>query len=129
MQPQLAEDDAMTINEPAAPVTTFEISIGPDNPQTDAVATIVIGGLVVPYPALAQHLALHGSQLDIQNKRPLIVPDILATAPISAILGPPPAEVTPQMRAIDLFRLPQYRGLPRKLVAGNQVAFAMRSIF
>jgi len=55
----------------------------------------------------------------------LLVPDILQTGPISVILGPPVDQVTPAMRMIDLFRLPQFRGLPRKPSGGEgSVVFA-----
>lgn len=118
-QPPMVEGEPMIVNMPAALVRTFTIAIGDTNSQHDAIASIAIGNLIVPYPPFAQHLALHGSQLDMRDRGPLVVPDILETAPISAILGPPLAEVTPPMRAIDLFRLPQYRGLPRKPVPGD----------
>jgi len=56
----------------------------------------------------------------------LLVPDILQTGPISVILGPPVDQVTPAMRVIDLFRLPQFRWLPRKPVGGEgSVVFAL----
>jgi len=113
-QPEAAPGDPMIITQPAAASRTFEITI--DNGQRDAIATIAIGNLVVPYPALAQHLALHGSQLDLRNGGPLLVPDILETGPLFTILGPPLGEITPAMRMIDPFRLPQYRSLPRKPV-------------
>jgi len=115
----------MLVTQPAAATRTFTISIGENNAQSDALVTIAIGSLVVPYPPFAQHLALHGSQLDLRNRGPLLIPDILETAPISAILGPPLSEVTPLMRVIDLFRLPQYRALPRHPVPENgSVVFA-----
>ena len=127
-QPPVAAGDPMTVNVPAAAPRTFAVSIGEANPQQDAFVTIAVGNLVVPYPPFAQHLALHGSQLTLQNKGPLLIPDILETAPISVILGPPSSEVTPAMRMIDLFRLPQYRSLPRKpLGAGGAVAFSLRA--
>lgn len=125
-QPQIAAGESMIVNVPPASPRSFSVSIGEDNPQQDAVVTIAIGNLVVPYPAFAQHLALHGSQLALQNRGPLLVPDILETAPISVILGPPLAEMTPAMRMIDLFRLPQYRGLPRRAVgADGRVVFSV----
>ncbi|HEX9162617.1 MAG TPA: carboxypeptidase-like regulatory domain-containing protein, partial [Thermoanaerobaculia bacterium] len=108
-QPQLAPGDPMIVAMGAAPVRTFSVSIGEDNAQSDAVVTIAIGDLVVPYPPFAQHLALHGSQLQLTNRGPLLIPDILATGPLFAILGPPPDTVPPQWRQIDLFRLPQFR--------------------
>jgi hypothetical protein len=115
--------DSMVVTMPAATSRTFTVSIGDGTAQQDALVTIAIGSLVVPYPPLAQHLALHGSQLELRNRGPLLIPDILETGAITAILGPPPAEITPQMHAIDLFRLPQFRGLPRKPVIGDRVVF------
>jgi hypothetical protein len=124
-QPALGEGDPMNVAMPAAPSRSFAVTIGPENAQQDAVVTIALGGLVVPYPPFAQHLALHGSHLDLRARGPLLVPDVLETAPISVILGPPPEQVTPLMRAIDLFRLPQFRALPRRAVGGGgNVAFA-----
>ncbi|MDP9362051.1 MAG: carboxypeptidase-like regulatory domain-containing protein, partial [Acidobacteriota bacterium] len=125
-QPFLGEHDPMNVTMPPAPSRSFAVAIDPDRPQQDAVVTIEIGGLVVPYPPFAQHLALHGSHLDIRNRGPLLVPDILQTGPISVILGPPLDQVTPAMRVIDLFRLPQFRSLPRKPVgAEGTVVFAV----
>jgi len=124
-QPFLAEGDPMNVTMPLAPSRTFEVSIGEDRRQEDAIVTIEIGGLVVPYPPFAQHLALHGSRLDVRSRGPLVVPDILQTGMIAVILGPPPDQVTPAMRAIDLFRLPQFRALPRKPVGSDaNVVFA-----
>jgi hypothetical protein len=125
-QPFLGERDPMNVTMPPAPSRTFEVSIGEDRRQEDAIVTIEIGGLVVPYPPFAQHLALHGSRLDIRNRGPLVVPDILQTGPIAVILGPPLDQVTPAMHVLDLFRLPQFRALPRKPVGGDgNVVFAM----
>ena len=130
VQPQLAPGDPLNVEIPPAASRSFAITIGETNAQEDAIATIAIGNLVVPYPAFAQHLALHGSELELHNRGPLVVPDILETAPISAILGPPPSELSPAMHVIDLFRLPQYRGLPRKPIgADGRVVFAVRATF
>ncbi|HXH41411.1 MAG TPA: hypothetical protein VNN08_22480 [Thermoanaerobaculia bacterium] len=125
-QPFLGEHDPMDVTMPPSVSRTFSVSIDEERRQESAVVTIEIGGLVVPYPPFAQHLALHGSQLDLRNRGPLLVPDILQTGPISVILGPPTDQVTPAMRAIDLFRLPQFRGLPRRPVGGEgSVVFAL----
>jgi hypothetical protein len=118
-QPAFDEHDPMTVTMPSAPSRTFSVSIGEDRPQESALVTIEIGGIVVPYPPFAQHLAIHGSQLDIRARSTLLIPDILQTGPISVILGPPLEQVTPAMAAIDLFRLPQFRLLPRKPVGGD----------
>lgn len=83
----------------------------------------------MPYPPFAQHLALHGSQLDLRNRGPLLVPDVLRTGAISVILGPPLDQVTAAMHVIDLFRLPQFRSLPRKPVGGDgSVVFAVPAV-
>jgi len=113
--------DPLEITIPPAPVRRFEVAISSDSLQTDAIVTIAIADLVVPYPAFSQHLALHGSMLDLRNRGPLLVPDILETGPISVLLGPPSSSVTPSRN--DLFRLPQYRSVPRKPVTGPTVIF------
>ena len=118
-QPQF--DDALEIAIPAAPVRRFEVALSDESAQTDALVTISVGELIVPYPVFSQHLALHGSMLDLRNRGPLLVPDILETGPISVLLGPPPSTVTPSRN--DLFRLPQYRNVPRKPVTGPMVIF------
>jgi len=118
-QPQF--DDALEIAIPAAPVRRFEVVLADQSTQTDALVTITVGAVIVPYPAFSQHLALHGSMLDLRNRGPLLVPDILETGPISVLLGPPPSTVTPSRN--DLFRLPQYRNVPRKPVTGPMVIF------
>lgn len=128
-QPFLGERDPLNVTMPPAPSRSFEVSIEEDRRQESAVVTIDIGGLSVPYPPFAQHLALHGSQLDLRNRGPLLVPDILQTGPISVILGPPVDQVTPAMRMIDLFRLPQFRALPRKPVGREgSVVFALTGL-
>src|SRR4051794_3820635 len=128
-QPFLGEREPMNVTMPPAPSRTFDVSIGEGRRQENAIITIEIGGLVVPYPPFAQHLALHGSRLDIRNRGPLLVPDILQTGAISVILGPPLDQVTPAMHLIDLFRLPQFRALPRKPVGGDaNVIFAVPRI-
>ena len=113
--------DPLEIAFPALPVRSFEVTVSEDVHQTEAIVTIAIGDLIVPYPAFSQHLALHGSTLVLRNRGPLLVPDILEAAPISVLLGPPPSTVTPSRN--DLFRLPQYRGVPRKPVTGPAVVF------
>jgi hypothetical protein len=124
-QPFLGERDPMNVTMPPAPARSFSVSIDENRRQESAVVTIVIGDLVVPYPPFAQHLALRGA-FDLRNRGPLVIPDILETGPISVILGPPVDQVTPAMHAIDLFRLPQFRGLPRKPVGGEgNVVFAV----
>jgi hypothetical protein len=102
-------------------VRSFEVTVSEDVHQTEAIVTVAVGDLIVPYPAFSQHLALHGSTLVLRNGGPLLVPDILETGPISVLLGPPPSTVTPSRN--DLFRLPQYRGVPRKPVTGPTVVF------
>jgi hypothetical protein len=121
-QPMTLAADSLDIAIPAAPVRRFEVETSEETSQTDAIVTIAIGDLVVPYPAFSQHLALHGSTLVLRNRGPLLVPDILATGPISVLLGPPPSAVVPSRN--DLFRLPQYRGVPRKIVSGPLVVFS-----
>lgn len=121
-QPMLQSGDELQIAIPVAPARSFEVSIE-TLPQTDAIVTIAVGDLIVPYPAFAQHLALHGSMLDLRNRGPLLVPEILETAPLSVLLGPSPNEIGPDLRRIDLFRLPQYRGVPRKPVTSARVIF------
>jgi hypothetical protein len=121
-QPMLLATDSFDIAIPSAPVRRFEVATSDASSQTDALVTIAIGDLVVPYPAFSQHLALHGSMLALQNRGPLLVPDILETAPISVLLGPPPSAVVPGRN--DIFRLPQYRGVPRKPVTGAVVVFS-----
>jgi hypothetical protein len=120
-QPMMLTADSLDIPIPAAPVRHFEVETSEATAQTDAIVTIAIGDLVVPYPAFSQHLALHGSMLVLRNRGPLLIPDILETAPISVLLGPPPSAVAPSRN--DLFRLPQYRGVPRKIVNGPVVVF------
>jgi hypothetical protein len=123
-QPMLLAGDSLDIAMPAAPVRRFEVETSEQTSQTDAIVTIAIGDLVVPYPAFSQHLALHGSTLVLRNRGPLLIPDILETGPISVLLGPPPSSVTPSRN--DLFRLPQYRGVPRRVVGGPLVVFNAR---
>jgi hypothetical protein len=120
-QPMLQSGDTLEITLPVAPVRRFDVAISEESVQADAIVTIAIADLIVPYPAFSQHLALHGSMLDLRNRGPLLVPDILETGPISVLLGPPPSTVTPSRN--DLFRLPQYRGAPRKPVTGPVVVF------
>jgi hypothetical protein len=122
-QPMLLQGDDLRIVIPPAPRRSFEVSISDDLPQRDALVTVAVGDLIVPYPAFAQHLAYHGSMLDLRNRGPLLVPDILETAPLSVLLGPSPNEIGPALRRIDLFRLPQYRGVPRKPVTAARVIF------
>jgi hypothetical protein len=118
-QPQF--DDVLEIAIPSAPVRRFEVALSEESAQTDALVTIAVGEIIVPYPAFSQHLALRGSTLDLRNRGPLLVPDILETGPITVLLGPPPSTVTPSRN--DLFRLPQYRNVPRKPVTGPMVIF------
>ncbi|HEX9501874.1 MAG TPA: hypothetical protein VGA10_09500, partial [Thermoanaerobaculia bacterium] len=121
-QPMMLPVDSLDITIPAAPVRRFEVQTSEETSQADAIVTIAIGDLIVPYPAFSQHLALHGSTLVLRNRGPLLIPDILETGPISVLLGPPPSAVAPSRN--DLFRLPQYRGIPRKIVGGPLVVFS-----
>ena len=72
----------------AAPPRDAEVTIDNTPPRMVTVIGVAIGGLRVPQPALAQHLALRGLATLVRAGGPLLVPAITESGPIDILRGP-----------------------------------------
>lgn len=88
---------------PVAAVRNIDVSIAKQTAQPDAYLGLVVGGRYVPNQAFSFHQTLRGQDSDVYGGGPLAIPNILATGPITVILGPPPTEVP---EGPDFFTIP-----------------------
>jgi hypothetical protein len=65
---------------------------------------VAIGGLRVPQPALAQHLALRGTSPLLRGSGPLVIPALAESAPIDILRGPSILQRQPQLPEIVVTR-------------------------
>lgn len=71
-----------------APQRDAEVTIFNTPPRMVTAIGVTIGGLRVPQPALAQHLALRGTAPIVRGGRPLLVPALAESGPIDILRGP-----------------------------------------
>lgn len=72
----------------AAPPRDAEVTIYNMPPRVVTVIGVAIGGLRVPQPALALHLALRGVAPLVKGGGPLLVPALAESGPIDILRGP-----------------------------------------
>jgi hypothetical protein len=72
----------------AAPQRDAEVVIHNMPPRMVTVIGVAIGGLRVPQPALAQHLALRGAVPLVSGGSPLLIPALAESGPIDILRGP-----------------------------------------
>jgi hypothetical protein len=72
----------------AAPQRDAEITVYNTPPRMVTPIGVVIGGLRVPQPALAQHLALRGAAPLVRGGGPLLIPALAESGPIDILRGP-----------------------------------------
>ena len=76
----------------AAPQRDVEVTIYNMPPRLVTPIGVAIGGLRVPQPALAQHLALRGTAPLVKGGGPLLIPGLAESGPIDILRGPPGAQ-------------------------------------
>jgi hypothetical protein len=81
----------------AAPQRDAEVTIYNASARVVTMIGVAIGGLRVPQPALAQHLALRGGAPLVKGSGPLLLPALAESAPIDILRGPPVAQRPPQL--------------------------------
>jgi hypothetical protein len=72
----------------AAPQRDAEVAIDNMPARMLTAVGVAIGGLRVPQPALAQHLALRGAAPLVTGGGPLLIPALAESAPIDILRGP-----------------------------------------
>jgi hypothetical protein len=72
----------------SAPPRDAEVTIYNTPPRMITAVGVTIGGLRVPQPALAQHLALRGTAPLVKAGGPLLVPALAESGPIDVLRGP-----------------------------------------
>ena len=80
----------------AAPQRDAEVTIYNMPPRLLTPIGVAIGGLRVPQPALAQHLALRGTAPLVNGGGPLLIPGLAESGPIDILRGPPGVQRQPQ---------------------------------
>jgi hypothetical protein len=53
-----------------------------------AMLGMIIGNLIIPTAAFAHHQNFHGAQIVVDKSKPLRIPDVQESAPITIVLGP-----------------------------------------
>ncbi len=109
----------------AAPVRDAEVWV-PGYPERMATLIgVAIGGLRVPAPALAQHLALRGGDPWVRGAGPLRVPALAETGPIEILRGPSTQQGRPLGATMDALALRDFAPISiRPLVPGiDRVVF------
>jgi hypothetical protein len=81
----------------AAPQRDAEVVIGNVPARMVTMIGVAIGGLRVPQPALAQHLALRGGAPLVRGGGPLLVPALAESGPIDILRGPSVLQRQPQL--------------------------------
>jgi hypothetical protein len=101
-----------TIKLPFPPSSrSFEvITKGPS-----AFLTVAMGGVRVPLAAFREHQQLRRNPSTTQPGRVLPVNDIAAVGTIDVLLGPAVEMVAPRAAAVDVFTLPQFKIVTRRL--------------
>lgn len=109
--------EGLSVRFPDAPVAAFDVWRDAVVPPNEARHVgVIIGGVRVPQPVLAQHQTLRRESSLLRGRGPLTFRDLLATGPIDVLLGPTDPEVATRARALDLFALPQFAAAPRQRV-------------
>jgi hypothetical protein len=80
----------------AAPQRDAEVTINNMPARVVTPIGVTIGGLRVPQPALAQHLALRGAAPLVKGSGPLLIPAIAESGPIDILRGPTVLQRQPQ---------------------------------
>jgi len=116
--------------------TPLQVRFPDSAPQRDAEVTIynmaarmvtpvgvAIGGLRVPQPALAQHLALRGAAPLVMGAGPLLIPALAESAPIDILRGPSSPQPPPQFMEPSRFRTFAAVAMQRLQPGSSAVAF------
>jgi hypothetical protein len=106
---------SLTLRFPDAPAAAFDVWRAEAVPPGETrYVGVVIGGVRVPQPVLAQHQTLRRDPPLMRGPGPHPFHDLLATGPIDVLLGPIFEEVASRARALDLFALPQFADVPKQ---------------
>jgi hypothetical protein len=87
-----------------APQRDAEVVINNVSARMVTPVGVAIGGLRVPQPALAQHLALRGAAPLIKGSGPLLIPALAESGPIDILRGPSSLQQPPQFTDPSRFR-------------------------
>jgi hypothetical protein len=113
--PPTEERQSITLAFPNAAAVAFEVWLAAAvPPAVTRYVGVVIGGVRVPQPVLAEHQALRRDPPLLRGAGPLPIRDLLATGPVDVLLGPTAEEVAVRARSMDLFVLPQFADPPRQ---------------
>ena len=100
---------------PVAPAVAFDVWRADAVPADETRHVgVVIGGVRVPQPVLAQHQALRRDPPVLRGSGPQHFRDLLAAGPVEVLLGPVAEAVPSRARSLDLFALPQFADVPRR---------------
>ncbi|HEX6083359.1 MAG TPA: carboxypeptidase-like regulatory domain-containing protein [Thermoanaerobaculia bacterium] len=107
--------DSISIAFPNVPAVAFDVWLSASVPPTmSRYVGVIIGGIRVPHPVLAQHQNRRDLPPLLRGSGPQSFRDLLGAGPIDVLLGPTIEEVATRARSMDLFALPQFANAPRK---------------
>ncbi|MEA2488834.1 MAG: hypothetical protein QOH21_626, partial [Acidobacteriota bacterium] len=116
--PATERRESISLGFPNVPPVAFDVWVAATVPpsQTRHIG-VVIGGVRVPQPVLAQHQAVRNDPAVMRGSGPQHFRDLLATGPIDVLYGPTPEDVPGRAQRLDFFALPQFAGAPRQRLA------------
>jgi hypothetical protein len=113
--PAIERRASLNLRFPDAPVVAFNVQLTAARSSSELrYIGVMIGGIRVPHPVLAQHQDLRNEHDLLRGVGPQHFRDLLATGPIDVLLGPVREEVDRRMRILDIFALEQYAKVPRQ---------------
>lgn len=111
--PAVERRQSLTLRFPAVPAVAFDVWPATHVRQERYIG-IVIGGVRVPQPLLAQHQTLRGDPPLMPRTGSQHFRDLLATGPVDVLFGPAVDEVAGPAGGLDIFALPKFAGAPRE---------------
>jgi hypothetical protein len=85
-QPRIESDESVTVTMPQGARRAFQVQLSDETGK--GTITLGVGGMLVPADAFAAHQLVRNRQNNLYGTSPLLVTDILETAPLTVILGP-----------------------------------------
>lgn len=119
--PESERRQSLNLRFPDEPAVGFDVWLASAARADEArYVGIVIGGVRVPQPVLAQHQTMRRNPPLLRGAGPQSFRDLLATGPIDVLLGPPEKDVDPRQRHLDIFAFADYANVPRQRVGAGE---------
>ncbi|HEX2062019.1 MAG TPA: carboxypeptidase-like regulatory domain-containing protein, partial [Thermoanaerobaculia bacterium] len=115
--PESERRKSLELRFPDAPVAAFDVWLANAvRPDDERYIGVMIGGVRIPQPVLAEHQTLRRNPPLMRGAGP---------QPFRDLLGPEKDEIEPRERHLDLFAFVRYANVPRQRVEAGDVVFAV----